>query len=299
MIKPRIPRLVSAFGLTDEDENAKFGIMSCARLVDKVNSQGKRTQLAEAIKGVIKLLGSPRVISGLLSTEENRLKIAQRLCTTQHLQSLLPHEELAKFIHYVTTIFLSIRSRYYSLPRATAKDQVDHESLLNFLLDLLDASESSINAKNSGGVSENQSTPLDTAAELHWKNRLVVTWLLTNSLDETDLMIDDPLIMSRVWKTCLNLIENEAGQPIQRVAVGLLGRLVSLAMIDMLKVPSESEMKTLDISILQNACLRDTFCCNFALALAFDHKEDSSVGGGHSAQWSAGVEEILRDGEFG
>jgi len=30
-------------------------------------------------------------------------------------------------------------------------------------------------------------------------------------------------------------------------------------------------------------------------ALVYDHREDSSVGGGHDAQWSAGVEDLIRD----
>jgi hypothetical protein len=295
VVKPRIPRLVSAFSLRDEDENAKFGVLSCAQLVDKVNSQGKRTRLAEAVKGVIKLLGSPKVISGLLSTEENRLKIAQRLCTTQRLQSLLPHEELAKFIHYVTTIFLSIRSRYYSLPRATRSNQADHETLLNFLLDSLDSTENFVKSKDDSSSSAAVSD--SDAADIHWKNRLLVLWLLMNSIDETDLMIDDPSIMSRVWRTCLKLIEDETGQPIQRISVGFLGRLVSLALVDMSQIRQDANgAQVPDVSILRDAFRRDAFCRTFAFALAFDHKDDSTVGGGHSAQWSAGVEEILRDG---
>lgn len=299
VIRPRISRLMSAFSLQDEGEDAKYGIVSCAQLVNKVNSQGKRMRLAEAIKGVVKLLGSPKVISGLLQTEANRFEIAQRLCTTQRLQSLLPHEELAKFTHYVTTIFLSIRSRHYSLPRATETDQADHEMLLKFLLDSLDSSD---NVKTNNGEYSSSDVVVESAkddidsADLHWKNRLMVAWLLTNSIDEIDLMMDDTAIMSRLWLTCLKLIEDEAGQPIQRISVGLLGRLVSLALVDMSQA-SNASMATPDVSILRNAFLQDKFCRNFALALAYDHKEDSSVGGGHSAQWSAGVEEILRDGK--
>lgn len=296
MIKPRIPRLLSAFALRDDDQHVKFGVLSCAQLVDVLDHHGKRTRLTEAVKGVIKLLGSPKVISGMLSTEELRFDITQRLCTTQRLQSLLPHEELAKFIHYVNTIFLSIRSRFYSLPRATETDQVYHETMLNFLLDSLDSSDTNTQTKdNTNSASD---VEID-AAGLHWKNRLMVVWFLMNSIDETDLMIDDPTTMSRIWKTCIWLIETEAGQPIQRVAIGLLGRLVSLALVDMSQIVDESEsVQVPDISILRNAFVQGTFCRTFAFAVAFDHREDSTVGGGHGAQWSVGVEEMLRDGEF-
>ena len=58
VIKPRIPRLLSAFALREDGQGVKFGILSTNSLVDVVNAQGKRSRLAEAIKGVIKLLGA-------------------------------------------------------------------------------------------------------------------------------------------------------------------------------------------------------------------------------------------------
>lgn len=303
MIRPRIPRLVSAFALRDDKQDVKFGILSTSSLVNIVNAQGKRTRLAEAMKGVIKLLGSPKVISGLLSTEKLRFQITERLCATQRLQSLIPHEELVKFLHYVTTIFLSLRSRYYSLPRATESDQINHEMLLIFLLDSLD-----ISSNNAMKVRDSTSSSSDVdgektddneidAADSHWKNRLVITWFLMNSIDETDLMIDDPSIMLRVWRTCLGMLESELGQPIQRVAVGLLGRLVSLALVDT-SLSEAEDTGGPDLSLLRDTFLQDTFCRRFSFAVAHNHKEDSSVGGGHSAQWSSGIEEILRDGKF-
>lgn len=300
VIRPRIPRLISAFALRDDGQGIKYGILPTVSLVNTVNAQGKRTRLAEAVKGVIKLLGSPKVISGLLSQEELRLQIAQRLCTTQRLQSLIPHEELAKFLHYITTIFLSLRSRYYSLPRATGADQKNHEMLLKFLLDSLDTG-NAIKSKDTGnstpGDDTEETNSENDAADLHWKNRLILTWFLMNAIDETDLMIDDPSIMSGVWKTCLLMIETEAGQPLQRAAIGLLGRLVSLTLVDMPHTESE-DIQVPDVNILRDAFLHDAFCRTFSFAVAMDHREDSSVGGGHSAQWSSGVEEILRDGEF-
>jgi hypothetical protein len=67
----------------------------------------------------------------------------------------------------------------------------------------------------------------------------------------------------------------------------------------MSQIADESEsVQVPDISILRDAFVQDKFCRTFAFAVAFDHREDSSVGGGHGAQWSAGVEEMLRDGEF-
>ena len=37
----------------------------------------------------------------------------------------------------------------------------------------------------------------------------------------------------------------------------------------------------------------EAFCETFCNALVYDHKEDTSIGGGHDAQWSIGVADML------
>ena len=41
--------------------------------------------------------------------------------------------------------------------------------------------------------------------------------------------------------------------------------------------------------------VEEEFCRDLSKALVYNHKEDKSVGGGHQAQWSLGVGEMIRD----
>jgi len=47
--------------------------------------------------------------------------------------------------------------------------------------------------------------------------------------------------------------------------------------------------------LLREKIVTESFCADFGNALVYDHKEDSSVGGGHDAQWAAGVADMIRD----
>jgi proteasome activator subunit 4 len=50
--------------------------------------------------------------------------------------------------------------------------------------------------------------------------------------------------------------------------------------------------------LLGEKCTNLDFCSNFAKALVSNHKQDASIGGGHAAQWSAGVEQIIKDSQI-
>lgn len=58
--KRRLPRLVAAMSLDDDALEGVDGIPSCSRLIDRFNSQNKRTRLAECVKGVTKIIALPR-----------------------------------------------------------------------------------------------------------------------------------------------------------------------------------------------------------------------------------------------
>jgi len=49
------------------------------------------------------------------------------------------------------------------------------------------------------------------------------------------------------------------------------------------------------LDLLREKLLTDSFCKIFGKALVYDHKEDTSVGGGHAAQWATGVADMIRD----
>ncbi|KAL9184901.1 hypothetical protein ACHAXT_002678 [Thalassiosira profunda] len=283
LAKHRISRLCRAILLDDEDEEQTFGIPSCARLVD-VNDQGKRTRLAEVCKGVLKLMGLSRVMKQFLWSADKRLELVKTVTGTQRLLKLLPPEEVPKVIHYTNSIFLSYRSKQFMLP---VREQATHEASLTFLLGILCEGGSS-SGKDASSASEDEDTQ-----EMHWRDRLVAAWFILQFVDKRDAAV-----VSQLWTACSTLIEEEAGQPLARVSLGLLGRLVSLALVDESQTSGSSDAvqaKQPNLSKLRHMFSSEKFCRAFGNALVFDHREDSSVGGGHSAQWSQGIEEILRD----
>jgi len=292
VVKHRTSRLLAAISLNDDDQKGNHGIPSCEQLVLQINSQGKRSRLAEVIKGVTKIVAQPKVVKQFLFGASNRLELVKTLCGTQKLLKLLPPEEVPKVVNYVNSIFLSYRSKLFSLPRNTATEQTTHESCLAFALSILQLQK----GNNVTTVPDkNMDADDNDAGAMHWRDRLVAAWFVLQFIDERDLMVGDTKIVSQVWSTCFTLIKEEQGQPLQRVSLGLLGRLVSLALVDMSQMSDHSKQKCPDLSALQAMFSEETFCRAFGNALVFDHREDTSVGGGHSAQWSSGVEEILRD----
>ena len=161
------------------------------------------------------------------------------------------------------------------MPRGTRTDESTHSSTIRYLLDSLSEDDSSTEHTGSPEESQNDSSPT------HWRKRLQVVWFLTTLFDQQDFLGDDDLT-SQMWALTFLLLEKEKGQPIQRSALGLFGRLVSLGHDG----PAE---------LLRAKLREESFCRTLGDALVFDHKEDTSVGGGHDAQWSSGVQDLLRD----
>ncbi|KAL7542119.1 hypothetical protein ACHAXR_011996 [Thalassiosira sp. AJA248-18] len=288
LAKNRTSRLLAAINLNDANQKGLYGIPSCSQLVKQINSQGKRSRLAEVVKGVTKIVALPRIMKQFLWGANNRFELVKTLCSTQKLLKLIPPEEVPKVVHYVNSIFLAYRSKHFTLPPSAEK-----EKTLTFLLGILQEGNNVNNADPDKNLDD------DDAVAMHWRDRLVAAWFILQFIDEQDLIVGDPKIVSQVWCTCSKLIEEEVGQPLQRVSLGLLGRLVSLALVDMSQKTDHSssnmEMNSPDLSALCAMFAEEKFCRVFGNALVFDHREDTSVGGGHNAQWSSGVQEIIRD----
>jgi hypothetical protein len=275
----RPTRLLDAISLNDDEQKGAHGIPSCSQLVEQVNSQGKRSRLAEVVKGVTKIVALPRILKQFRWGATSRFELVKVLCGTKKLLQLVPPEECPKLVHYINSIFLAYRSMLFSQQRSTAKDQTTHEACLTFLLGILQDS-------------ANPNTEDSDTGAMHWRDRLVAAWFVLMFIDEQDLIVGvgDPAIVSQIWSLSFSIIEDEVGQPIQRVIIGLLGRLVSLSTLKPTKI-----LKCPDLCAMMN---NEKFCRAFANALVFDHREDSSVNGGHSAQWSSGIEEIIRDSTY-
>lgn len=273
LLRSRISRLLSAISLQDLDQNGKFGIPSCALLTDKLNNQGKRKRLSEAMKGACSILALQRTTKFILGSHKLRCQFMTTLCETDRLISLMPAEEMQKMIHYMHNVFSPYRSKIFNLPRPTKHDKESHVELLRLSIEFLSE------RKRVNGDAE---TEEKTGAAVHWRKMLQACWFLLVSVDEEDVLEGGEVIQAS-WKTCVRFIENEKGQPLQRAALGLVGKLVFL---------SEKESVESELAPKLEA---ESFCKALADALVYDHKEDTSYGGGHDAQWSAGVEDIIRD----
>lgn len=270
LVRPRIPRLLAAVNLKDDDMHGKYGIPSCSALKTQVDGQGKRRRLAEVMKGVCSILATPRAGKLLMGSEKMRYDFVTCICETDALVSIMPAEEMQKMVHYLHSLFSPFRLKFFSLPRATQHDRQIHQQCLDFLLDTL--------ANEKGGETEE-----GDAKAAHWRKLMHACWFLTVQVDEEDLEEDNSAIAAKLWKTCFHIIEKEQGQPLQRVALGLFGRLIMMT-------KGETGRK-----LLRDQIVTEPFCRLFGNALVYDHKEDASVGGGHDAQWAAGVADMIRD----
>jgi len=198
----------------------------------------------------------------------------------------VPQEEVPKIVHYVNEIFRQYRSKVVITPRITGKDQAAHAKCLTFLLGVLQEGNSSNDAADES----------EEAVQLHWRDRLLAAWFILTSVDEGDLAVGDSEIVGQIWSACFQMIEEETGQPLQRVALGLLGRLTSLVLVQRgANLDGPGDINTDVALLLRSAFAREQFCESYSNALVFDHKADTEVGGGHSAQWSSGIEEVIRD----
>jgi Proteasome-substrate-size regulator, mid region/Domain of unknown function (DUF3437) len=287
LVKHRVPRLLSAISMQDVDLHGNFGIPSTSKLKAHVDGQGKRKRLAEAMKGVISLLALPRSVKEMMASDSVRLLYIKTACGTDELISLMPAEETQKMVHYLHSIFSKFRSKFYSLPRTSRRDQETHESSIHFLLDLLSENEGKLkevalvpnseDQKPSEGSDEGE----NTVAQAHWRKLLLVCWFIMSQVNGDDINKVDKSLTTRLWSTCFRVLENEMGQPLQRVALGLFGRLVALS-------------RDTDMPLLRGKITTEPFCKVIGKALVYDHREDTSFGG-HDAQWATGVEDMIRD----
>lgn len=293
LVKHRVPRLLAAVALKDDSMHGKFGLPSTAVLKSHVDLQGKRKRLAESLKGVISLLALPRSVKEMMTVDSARFTYIRTACSTDELMTLLPTEELQKMVHYLHSIFSKFRSKYYSLPRSSGKDQEMHDANMRFLLDILQNDEdkfkdvAAVESDKDAAVTKEEGDAAEAGesgeVQAHWRKLLLVCWFIMTQVNEDDVNKQGSVLATRVWSTCLHLLEHEMGQPLQRVALGLLGRLMALSR------PST------DLPQLREKMITESFCKVLGKALVYDHKEDSAFGGGHDAQWSAGVEELIRD----
>ncbi len=270
--KARVERLLLCLSLDDAGQKGHYGLLSSADLSES-NSNSSRKRLAEVLKGVSNLLHTSKVNKEILQSEQYRLSLVKTICRSQKVISLLPTEEIKKMTHFYHGIFSKYRTRHFSIPRVEQNIKDLRMEYLEFLVGEL-------------RVNGNNSEELGESVSAHWRDRLSSAWFLFTSIDKDDL-INDHLARS-LWDTCFMCMK-ETGQPIQKLALGLIGRMCTLSF--------QYEKPSSRLISLENKLSDEEFCTELCKAIVLNHKEDSSIGGGHKAQWSVGVSSMLKDAQ--
>ena len=190
-----------------------------------------------------------------------------------------------------------------------------HTSCISYLIDILalknDISDVSgvtpIEANDCKGddvvefsSSDKEEKKADLNGESHWRNHLLVCWFLSSLTDENDLITANGNLHRNLWLISFQLIQQEMGQPLQRIGLGLFGRLITLSFsrnmsLKLSGITCVRSDRTDSFLLLQNKLTESSFCSALGKALVYDHKFDSTVGGGHGPQWSSVVKDVLKD----
>jgi len=115
-----------------------------------------------------------------------------------------------------------------------------------------------------------------------WKRRLTIVWFLMHMIGDEEGR--DAELAGRLWKVGCGLVESEMeGMPLQRAALGMLGRLT--------KVLDDGVKEDVGFKGLVEARMCDaSFCSKLVNGLAAAHKSKST-----REQWSKGVGTMLKD----
>ena len=268
----RVSRLLSSLALNDSGQTGKYGLLSSAE-ISADDSVSSRKRLAEILKGVSNVLHLSKINKEILQSEQCRLSLVKAMCKSQRVITLLPADEIKKMTHYYHGIFSKYRSRHCSFPRIETHNMDIRREYLDFVV----------------GELRDEGNHTDKSGEMvaaNWRDRLTCAWFLLTFLDEEDIICDNDFA-DIIWDTCFKGLK-EAGQPLQKLSLGLIGRMATLFLTR--KIP-------LQIACLQSKLSEKDFCIDICKALVFNHKEDGSVGGGHQAQWSIGVSSMLKDAQ--
>ncbi len=150
------------------------------------------------------------------------------------------------------------------MPSFPWKDREEYHTLLNGLLERLAALGGSTPATGGG-----------------WRYQLLASWCLMHLIRPS---VSPPIAVWQHFTACLS--EGD-GQPLQRLALGALKRLLSSA------DPASPQRNEVSELLSSKAFLEPFF-----LALAFNHQKQATEGGlagGEKDQWSLGVKEVLQD----
>ena len=158
---------------------------------------------------------------------------------------------------------ISTHSHWCAVYLPASKDRKEYNALLDGLLERLASFRGS--APSAGGG---------------WRYQLLASWCLMHLIRPT---VRPPIAVWHYYTECLS--EGD-GQPLQRLALGALKRLL-LGSVDP-AAPGTDEVSELLSS--------KAFLHPFLRALAYNHQKQATEGGlAGGDQWSLGVREVLQD----
>jgi len=258
LMQERMPRMLAVMDLSDGDCASKsYGIPICADLSD---DEKGNTRLGEVVIGVLVNMGSR--LKNIIDNKTFFYEIIRKyvMIETVIVKRLEPQKH-QQALGLLNEIFNAIRSLWWHDTRfVDESEKEEHFATIMFLVGLLQEQ------KPEGANGEG-------AAPLSWRNKLVVCWFVMNMMGGEEAK--NPELMCTVGGIAMALIEGEvAGLPMQRMALGLLGRLM---MFDAGVVGGgEGEFRRAVSANLG----RKEFCDAVVSALAADHKDQGS-----KSQW--------------
>eukprot|EP00903_Cladosiphon_okamuranus_P009771 g9290.t1 len=215
------------------------------------------------LTGALYLLHQTRSMRHIVSKWGLSRSLLLALCDSQSVLARLPTDKQEKAAARVTILFNTYVSFWRSNPLVTDQDRAEYNALLDGLLERLSSLRGS--APSAGGG---------------WRYQLLASWCLMHLIRPT---VRPPMAVWHYYTECLS--EGD-GQPLQRLALGALKRLL-LGSGD----PESPGAKEVSELLCSKAFLHP-----FLRALAYNHQKQATEGGlAGGDQWSLGVREVLQD----
>eukprot|EP00520_Triparma_pacifica_P008584 CAMPEP_0118672834 /NCGR_PEP_ID=MMETSP0785-20121206/22758_1 /TAXON_ID=91992 /ORGANISM="Bolidomonas pacifica, Strain CCMP 1866" /LENGTH=1922 /DNA_ID=CAMNT_0006567835 /DNA_START=164 /DNA_END=5931 /DNA_ORIENTATION=+ len=255
-VKERIPRLIATMDLSDGSLEKKFGMPIAQHYGE---SPSEIIRLYEVVKGA------------LLVLQQSIKRVAlDRRVSYDFIKKFFKMEEMvvkriteeSKAVHLevlMNSLWEAFRATYdfQMSPSTKPKIKVAHRECLEHLMVLLEG-------------------------EGEWKRKLTIVWFLIFMVAEDEGK--DLELATKLWNICCGLVESEMeGMPLQRAALGLLGRLVKV--LDA-KVVNDAKFR----EVVEGSLCDGNFCSKLVNGLAAAHKSKST-----REQWSKGVGNMLKD----
>jgi hypothetical protein len=267
LVQDRYPRLLSLLDLSDGDDRFRTKSYGIPITADLPSDEKGNARLGEIVISVLVNLGS-----GLKNIINNKTVfyegIRKYVMSEVLIVRRLEPRQQQKTLGLLNEVLNALRSNWWFDHRyASAEEKKEHLYTIKFLIDLL--------VSGPRGAEE---------GSFNWRNKLTVCWFIMQLMGSEEAKNQE--LMLELAGICIGMIEVElAGQPIQRLAMGLLGRLMSLDEVRLEdgSCDGSSAFRSAVAAKLSDATFCDAVVNSLALA-ALPHGD-----------WSLGVGPIIND----